>query len=378
VGSQTQHWKSLIASSAPAAAQKLFRNSLKPSTAHHYASNWSKFERFCEDHGLCSLPASTGTCLQYLAWLQESGEVGPGSLKMMLAAINTLHAARGLRRPAVGHQVRLAKAGYANSTTAERPRRGLLRPYVPAEVIEKLAQFALDDVGNKRLLLKASAICVAFVSFARGDSVRRMERRDLIIRGSGMTFVIAHRKLSAVEAASGRPLLVVWNPEQASPVYRLLHHFATEPHWAQRSPTDPLFAFGVRPPSTHTLRTWLSELLVAAAIPPPTVGKYLFHALRKGAASSAYAVGVSSKRLMALGGWSSPRVMMQTYVDRSAVSSLAARRLWQIIKSHTPPARFKLGYPSILPDWVIEAGRYRLELTRATVLQYSTVYGPRP
>lgn len=102
-------------------AKQLVRSGVRPTTAGTYSSAQKRFLRFCEDYGLTPLPSSEDTLLWYVAFLQREG-LRPGSVRVYLAAVRSLHIEEGYDNPLEG-RLRLKRALRALDITSDGPRK---------------------------------------------------------------------------------------------------------------------------------------------------------------------------------------------------------------------------------------------------------------
>ncbi|MHB9024734.1 MAG: site-specific integrase [Armatimonadota bacterium] len=71
---------------------------LATSTLNAYASDWRGFQRWCQSHGLDSLPSDITTVALYAAWMAEQSR-RPSTIQRHLAAIRAKHEEEGYPTP---------------------------------------------------------------------------------------------------------------------------------------------------------------------------------------------------------------------------------------------------------------------------------------
>ncbi|XRB13075.1 hypothetical protein RI054_05g29120 [Pseudoscourfieldia marina] len=131
------------------------------------------FQKYCDDTGVCSLPATSYTVACYLKWLGERGTVQKKSLKPYLSVINTVHKDLGYRqRPAIGSLVKSMKRAYGRKVVRIRPAPRIL--VMPARIIldmwrrvEELT--ALPDLEYITKLPEIRALLACIVCYITGS-----------------------------------------------------------------------------------------------------------------------------------------------------------------------------------------------------------------
>lgn len=320
-GSQAGRYKTELAAERRGAGdgKRLFFASLNDKTAAHYAASWQSFKSFFSHAMVRSLPSSTRTVLAFMDYRLDHRPVAVATLKPIFASINTMHAAHGYRRPARGPQKRQAENGYAR-LLADTGRSPLLRPYVPAWVICKIADFSFR---NARFQHRAAAIVLTYICFTRAEYIRNLKGGDIVFTATGFSVTIWHRKAAAGARAALAPVIVNWDATRPGIILDLVRAA-----FAGRNDPNIFLLSHTSAPATHTLRTWFAVLLQEAGIRPPGRGRWLFHGLRKGAASDAYAARVPLRTIMALGGWREQKTLERSYLDRSSPASMGAREIF--------------------------------------------------
>jgi site-specific recombinase XerD len=102
-------------------AADLASNSRAASTRAAYASDWRIFARWCETHGLCSMPASPAAVAAFLADQVEQ-DMKPSTLGRRLAAIKYRHKTAGEESPTDDERVKAVLNG-ARRTIGVAPRK---------------------------------------------------------------------------------------------------------------------------------------------------------------------------------------------------------------------------------------------------------------
>ncbi len=79
-------------------AQVFATNAKSESTRRAYRQQWERFEEWCRDHGVTTLPALPITVASYIAYLAEEG-IRPSSIDLALVAISQAHKLSGHESP---------------------------------------------------------------------------------------------------------------------------------------------------------------------------------------------------------------------------------------------------------------------------------------
>jgi hypothetical protein len=104
-------------------AKRLIRAGVRPSTARTYSSAQNRFLNFCGRYGLLPIPCTEDTLVLYVAFLHREG-LRPGTVRVYLAGIRSLHIEEGYGNPLEG-SLRLARAIRALDITCDKPHQKL-------------------------------------------------------------------------------------------------------------------------------------------------------------------------------------------------------------------------------------------------------------
>ena len=107
------------------------RASLAANTRRTYGVFWSKFERWCEENGLCSLPASAETVSLYLGSL--GGLVSFSTIDGVIAAIEKTHEERGV-------------SILGNVALYRRVRKGIRREHKERQCLKSARALTVEDL----------------------------------------------------------------------------------------------------------------------------------------------------------------------------------------------------------------------------------------
>ena len=314
---------------------EIFGAALTAGTTETYSRHFLRFARFCEERGLCPLPASTNTVLKWLAGDVCSGDrVQAKSLQPYLSAINTLHADCEFAEPAVGRRIRRFKQGLGHLLARGREAD---RTYAPADVVSRAHEvgMALSDKqlrtdAGRKLLQAIVATVFTFTFFARGGSGAALRAKDVRPSEAGLHVTLGKEK-TRYSAAVSRVVTLDW--ERIPGLRELLLRWE-----AVRGEVKASASYYALPgqssfPSTQ-VDTWFKLVLDHLGATPPQGETWSGHSLRKGAASAANAIGVSLAKICHVGGWSVKASTVHDYIDPTCPSSDAGRRYfgWMLPK----------------------------------------------
>jgi len=308
--------------------------SLQESTARSYGRHWDSFVAWCaaQADSPSPLPASTATVLRYLGDIGVRGTVKADSLQPYLSAINAAHRDLMLPLPALGDAVSRFRRGLANRQVAAG--RPAARVYLPARVVCSALRWALQAtpsslVGDGALLFRAAvALVLNYVWFARGDTGAALRCCD-IDTSDGIALVNVREKGKSHRASSR----VIRIPRGALPdVERLLHRW--EAFRGSRPAESSYFALpgelrtAQRRFRPAVLDDWMQLVLVHLGERAPLGQSWSSHSARKGAASSANAVGASLAKICHMGGWSVRSNVIFDYIDPTCPADAWCARLF--------------------------------------------------
>lgn len=289
---------------------------LAPSTWHTYASAFTRFVRFCVSVELNPLPASAASVLRYVDFLSQEGRLQASTVQPYLSAINTLHEQLGFSKPAVGVPLASFLRGWQR-------RQFVITPLPSAGQQRAMpAAFAQSMLSRLPLLVSVGALraalffLLAFVTMLRPDSLLSC----LAISGVGgvLTFAPLRFKTAIPNKGQERQVDISRLPQLAAGILRFVRlrgvSNSSSVSWWQLP--------GEQPPATANAEAWFDVAMHDAVIPPA----FTLYSLRRGAASSALAVGVPLSRIEFLGGWAEgSTALRRRYLDHSFPNNGAAQ-----------------------------------------------------
>ena len=321
--------------------------SLSAGSYRTYGGTWRMFQKYCDEAGVCSLPATQYTVACYLKWLGERGTVQKKSLKPYLSVINTVHKDLGYRqRPAIGSLVKSMKRAYGRKVVRIRPAPRIL--VMPARIIldmwHRVEEFtALPDLEYITKLPEIRALLACIVCYITGSRPSSIALLPL----TGVAFALGSElgiQRSYVKTAPdacdfdvpGRRT-VTW-PVTAT--WQTLGRMLTRYDRMRRrvcSRATYFFNLGEKARGDAFAR-WLPVALRAVGAAAPPNGHYAPKSFRSGFASAVTAMNVSPDRRNYIAGWAANSHAVGThYVDNSVVVDDAARFLFGYLIGLPPP-----------------------------------------
>ena len=327
---------------------------IKDSTLKNYAGKWEIWVAFCEEEGLCPLPAHPDSLELYVGWHASRGTVHADSLGQYFAAVTKAHEHCGFDSPMMGNSeisktvkglALLQKSVYDVDAVLYLPASHAAAVWdwailqVPAirSVCDSLA--ATGRMRHKRLSTEArqqlqsfrDAVMLVFnfCDFGRADSQFKMRGADVSL-DSRLQCVF---RLRHVKNRSGNKtnLLYQW-PDNARPGLNELMQFYRFVR-ARLGCSDAALMW--RLPwatdkwDTHYYDKRLRLCLARHDLTAPAGFSYSSRSLRAGAVSAAKAIGVDLDTIRFLGGWSpTSSVPERTYLDRTCQADPSAWRFF--------------------------------------------------
>ncbi len=176
-------------------------NTYSDNTIRAYSNAWRRFEDWCSDHELQSLPASPMVVVLYIAHLDSRG-VGKEVMITARAAIAWRHSEHGFESPAAHHLVAEVSAGAVRRKASAGEAKPVVRAH-PLSVSElRTLMAALPKVRTKRRPREEQLmrICLRSQLLAgwhlgrRGDELVRAEISWVQADGDGVRFTTPYEK----------------------------------------------------------------------------------------------------------------------------------------------------------------------------------------
>ncbi len=175
-------------------------------TREAYASAWRTFERWCEAHGCCALPASGTTVALFIAHRADAG-CRPATIELDLSAISQAHKVAELPSPRQAKEVLAMRQGIRRTKgTAHRKKA----PLLPA----MLRAISAALPASRRGLRDRALLLLGFAAALRRSELVALEVGDLSFTGDGIELVIRRSKTD--QEGEGQKLGVPFGSDPAT------------------------------------------------------------------------------------------------------------------------------------------------------------------
>lgn len=164
--------------------------SLSDSTRAAYRSDWTRFQRWCDEFGAVPMPALGATVAAYLVSSMkervrdEHGKEVPAystaTLRRWLASINQMHARAGMPKPISDERVPIVMAGIARELGSQQRRATPLHRDDIYEIIERRCDPKAwpDGVSATR---DAALLALGYVGAFRRKELSELQVRDIVV-----------------------------------------------------------------------------------------------------------------------------------------------------------------------------------------------------
>ena len=306
---------------------QLLQQARRPSTKKSYNSKVDKFQDFCgrvqDEAGtprLSSMPASQTTILAFIGYLASLGKIRSSSLQPYLSAINSLHADFGFPKPAQGHWISLARKGFGEIEGSLNQAPTKAAPF-PASYMLSILKHGLKDTTSSHHIRVCACLTAQFAFFSRADSGINLLDEDVDIFNDTFSINVKAKNIERSQAAPlSRVTSTTHDPQrlfqQLQEKWKRLrgHNINKSPYWL----------FQDEPPATAQIITsWLRDIMTALELHTPPGVSYTGHSLRRGGASAAHAINVSTPRIIAWGLWRDFNTAI-SYIDVNVQQDQAA------------------------------------------------------
>jgi hypothetical protein len=265
------------------------------------------FKIFCKRYRLTAVPASPKTICRFATFLAIERHLEFSSIQNYIASLPSLHHAHDLPSPDITHfSVKDTLAGIRRRRV-ELPHRK--SPLLPTHLLDIYSKLAIVP-ANYRATFWAACL-VAFFSLFRRSNLFHSRRNTKFIRTKNVDMSDKSKLLLTV------PVLKTCKFASADLTVPLaaIRHSELCPVTAVRKlvssvpllPDSPLFSYIGKDGKLTAMHAdlfsdTLKKTLAAAGYPPQ---KFSAHSFRRGAATFAASLGVTSEELKAQGNWSS-------------------------------------------------------------------------
>ena len=154
-----------------------------PNTRKAWACDWASYASFCEDQGLCPLPANPETVAGFVQYCRGSAKK-PATVQRYLSTIALAHRVAKLMNPCDDEAVRLEIKAFTNAV-------GVRQRQARALGWEHIKQF-LESAGKSLPATRERAlICVAYDTMARSSELMAFDMYDFqfLTDGTGRALI---------------------------------------------------------------------------------------------------------------------------------------------------------------------------------------------
>jgi integrase len=280
------------------------------------ASQWRKWETFCEEDGRSSFPATEGDVLAYVGYLKMEQSIAASSLPQYLSAISRYHELAGLPSPTRTPMVKALVGAYERSLDIPDDAR-LVRVGLPAADVRRVLHLGLSTAAPA-VVRDCALVIMLFLTGCRGSTAVRLGPSDVGLADGTVTVRLVHRKGKRTR----NPLVLTYpqntdgEAEGKSP-YLLFHRWD-----AMRLTSDEYFALVEEEHlSTVTVAQALASALIAAGVTVPAGCTYSAHSIRIGTFNELLNLQFPTPWIMHHMGWESEGMLRVYYDSRMRVTA---------------------------------------------------------
>ena len=283
-----------------------------PSTLSNKRTHGNSYAEFCRKYGLHMFPADEWQFIRYTVHLAESDSIhSGGTVKNYVGGVRSLHKLGGYPYPPASNaNIKLCMDG-VNTLLAKPKRQAWAMDMNILELISKQV-----DYSSSYQVCAYTAILVGFYLFLRKsnlvpeshpkfDPIQQLTRGSVAVDWEAW-MVLVHILWSKTIKNFEKDLWLPLIPARSSCICPIVHvKLLLES--TEGGDLDPLFRFynrqGVLKCLTYDqLRKQLRLWIMSIGLDPD---KYTPHCLRRGGASHAFRVGLSSDYIKLMGDWAS-------------------------------------------------------------------------
>lgn len=302
---------------ALARAVSFEEEALSDGTIYAYSKRWPIFVGFCEERGLCALPADPKTVAAFIEHMSAPYE--PTYIQNIIKTVATVHTDRDFPSPNRGKSVRKAVRALRKEK-GSRPRQAtpINRPLLKAMIANLTAIIEAKRTAGENPLYELrdrALLAVGYDTLARGDelvALRIGDRKPAKGRAGG---TILMRRGKTDQLGEGRisylfPQTVAYIEEWLAAaqitigfIFRHIRHVRREP-WTKK-PND---GFAIGPElTTDGVRDIIKARDTRSDADKAEDGELTGHSLRVGAAQDLAAMGRDIALIQQAGGWKTPK-----------------------------------------------------------------------
>ena len=277
-------------------------------------AKFGRFWAFCAQSGVSPIPAATDRILAFIQFLHEEGRVSVRSAPQYVSAITTVH--RWFALPDFTATTSLTNGLLAawRLAVVDEVAHDQVLPFPAASIFTLMD--AAADTTNVQVLRSALVVGLDFVFFNRADSAFPITAVDLLIEGTSILFRETRFKRKRAEVLTNR--LRRYNAVRFPALLAVLRAYraARAEFYVDRRPSPYFWQLDeVSRPTSALVRRIFST--AASTWPHLFPAGLTHHALRRGGATSAHAIGIPLETICFWGGWSFGSDAVYKYIDFS-------------------------------------------------------------
>lgn len=272
-------------------AKSFVSNSVPENTKRAYASDWAGFTDWCDEKGVCPLPAHPGTIAAFLA--DESARCKPATLRRRLASIGKMHGVNGHPNPCSTEAVKSTMKGIERSFGIAQESKAPATHEKVEKMVAACPAVTLDGLRARAILLLGYA-----GAFRRSELVA-LTCEDLKWSKEGVVIAVRRSKTDQRGAGMVKAIPFVEGPMCAATALRV---------WLTAAQIDsgPVFRAFLRngkpksePLSDHAIAIIIKEAARRCGF---EAEEFSGHSLRAGHVTEARSRGVSDSSTMSTTG----------------------------------------------------------------------------
>jgi hypothetical protein len=292
---------------------------LSENTWRTYSSVFCQFVRFCQEAGLPYLPASPEVGLLWALHIAKKGTVQADTAGGYFSGVNTVHELLGHPKPCTGFMFDSFKRGWVRAQVMVADVEDSTRVLAcPASVAFSWYQ-ALEGISvDSQWLLPLLFCCLSFRLFVRPATLLSVVEAEVFKLGDTWKFRYRPESYKTRSTTVGRlPVMdldLTGYPLLLNALQLYMGKITGSRMWGPDLSTTAQAA--------HVFNAVLAQFT------PNVVGQLTLYSCRRGGASAARAVGVSTEAIELMGGWArGSEAMRRSYLDMS-VPADAYAHMW--------------------------------------------------
>lgn len=273
------------------AAARTYRAQAKSAnTLRAYTSDWSQFERWCDERSLDPLPARSEAVATYLAALALAGKADT-TIGRHLAAIGWKHRQDGLVAPTLRDEKMVIADTLAGIRREQRARPSARKAAINAK--DLAAMIAAADGEGTRSIRDRAVLSLGLAAALRRSELVGLDLRDVELVPEGLRLTIHHSKTD--QEGEGQAIAVPAG-KALKPVQRLKEWLAVRgggagPLFYQ---IDPQGRLTDKAMSDRSIARLIQKYARLVGLDPETVGG---HSLRAGFLTEASRAGATIAKM---------------------------------------------------------------------------------